>query len=65
MSSPAQGGPSVPKDKEKEKKGLGKVLSRMKTVLKKADPSRRLSTLGSSKSAAAPAAAAAPRYAQA
>ncbi|SPQ20079.1 d1aa4710-022c-4f89-bb0f-16fff965fa17 [Thermothielavioides terrestris] len=60
MSSPAQGGPSVPKDKEKEKKGLGKVLSRMKTVLKKADPSRRLSTLGSSKPAAAPAAAAAP-----
>jgi hypothetical protein len=38
MSSPAQGGPSVPK--EKEKKGFGKVLSRMKTVLK----SRRMST---------------------
>ncbi|KAK3391003.1 hypothetical protein B0H63DRAFT_129603 [Podospora didyma] len=56
MSSPAQGGPSVPK--EKEKKGLGKVLSRMKTVLKKADPSRRLSTFGGSRggpSTAAPA----------
>lgn len=38
MSSPAQGDP-VPK----EKKGFGKVLSRVKTVLKKAD--RRLSTL--------------------
>ncbi|GAB1319087.1 Zinc finger protein [Madurella fahalii] len=55
MSSPAQGGPSVPKEKEKEKekKGIGKVLSRMKTVLKKADPSRRLSTLGSKPGAAA------------
>lgn len=31
MSSPAQAGPSVPK----EKKGLGKVLSRMKTVLRR------------------------------
>ncbi|KAL2137397.1 hypothetical protein VTI74DRAFT_18 [Chaetomium olivicolor] len=47
MSSPAQGGASVPKKEEKEKKGFGKVLMRMKTVLKKADPSRRLSTLGS------------------
>ncbi|KAL2267784.1 hypothetical protein VTJ83DRAFT_5061 [Remersonia thermophila] len=48
MSSPAQGGPPPQKGKEKEKKGLGKVLSRMKTVvLKKADQSRRrLSTLG-------------------
>lgn len=52
MSSPAQGGPSVPK--EKDKKGIGKVLSRMKTVLRKADPSRRLSTLGSSSKAAGP-----------
>jgi len=40
MSSPAQDGPPVPKDKEK--KGFGKVLSRVKTVLKRAD--RRLST---------------------
>jgi len=40
MSSPAQEGPPVPKDKEK--KGLGKVLSRVRTVLKRAD--RRLST---------------------
>ena len=31
MSSPAQGGPTVPKGK----KGLGRVLSRMKTVLKR------------------------------
>ncbi|KAJ9154807.1 Zinc finger, RING/FYVE/PHD-type [Pleurostoma richardsiae] len=43
MSSPAQAGPSVPK----EKKGVGKLLSRVKTVLKKADPSKRLSTLTS------------------
>ncbi|KAK0745066.1 hypothetical protein B0T21DRAFT_280944 [Apiosordaria backusii] len=57
MSSPAQGGPSVPK--EKDKKGLGKVLSRMKTVLKKADPSRRLSTLGGSKAGGSSTAAAA------
>ena len=62
MSSPAQDGPSVPKEKEKEKKGFGKVLLRMKTVLKKADPSRRLSTLGS-KSATTPAAVASTRYA--
>ncbi|KAK1755928.1 hypothetical protein QBC47DRAFT_200034 [Echria macrotheca] len=41
MSSPAQEGPPVPKDKEK--KGFGKVLSRVKTFVKKAD--RRLSTL--------------------
>lgn len=41
MSSPAQEGPPVPKDEKK--KGFGKVLSRVKTVLKKAD--RRLSTL--------------------
>jgi hypothetical protein len=57
MSSPAQGGPPPQKDKGKEKekdvkekKGFGKVLSRVKTVLKKAaEPSRRLSTLGGSK----------------
>lgn len=54
MSSPAQGGPSAPKEKE-EKKGLGrKVLSRMKTVLKKAtDPSRRTSVAGAKPEAAA------------
>lgn len=45
MSSPAQEGPPVPKDKEKKgiEKGIEKVLTRMKTVLKKAD--RRRSTL--------------------
>ncbi|KAK3306890.1 uncharacterized protein B0T15DRAFT_156592 [Chaetomium strumarium] len=43
MSSPAQGGPTVPKDKER--RGIGKVLSRVKTVFRKADPSRRRSTL--------------------
>lgn len=56
MSSPAQAGPSVPK--EEKKKGVGKFLTRVKTVLKRADPSKRLSTLGSSKagpSTAAPA----------
>ncbi|KAK3318667.1 hypothetical protein B0H66DRAFT_247229 [Apodospora peruviana] len=55
MSSPAQPGTTV----SKEKKGFGKVLSRMKTVLKKAaDPTKRLSTLGKpgpSTPAAAPA----------
>ncbi|KAK4140630.1 uncharacterized protein C8A04DRAFT_39718 [Dichotomopilus funicola] len=45
MSSPAQAGPSASKDKEKEKKGFGKVFSRMKTVIKRAtDSSRRMST---------------------
>ncbi|KAJ4300214.1 hypothetical protein N0V88_002884 [Collariella sp. IMI 366227] len=45
MSSPAQGGAPAPKE-EKEKKGFGKVLMRMKTVLKKAtDSSRRHSTI--------------------
>jgi len=53
MSSPAQEGPEVPKDKEK--KGLGKVLSRVRTVLKKAD--RRLSTLSTRGSTSAAAAA--------
>lgn len=33
MSSPAQGGPSAPKE-EKDKKGLNKMLSRVKTVLR-------------------------------
>ena len=42
MSTPAQGEPAVP---PKEKKGIGKVLSRVKTVFRKAD--RRLSTIGS------------------
>jgi len=52
MSSTAQEGPSVPKD-TKEKKGFSKLLSRARTVLKKAD--RRLSTF-STKGAGAPAA---------
>ncbi|KLU82678.1 hypothetical protein MAPG_01747 [Magnaporthiopsis poae ATCC 64411] len=42
MSSQAQSGPSAPQ--EKEKRGLGKVLSRMKTVLKR---DRRKSTMTS------------------
>ncbi|KAK4165212.1 hypothetical protein QBC43DRAFT_288104 [Cladorrhinum sp. PSN259] len=46
MSTPAQGEPAVP-PKDKEKKGFGKVLSRVKTVLKK----HRLSTLGGSSKA--------------
>ncbi|KAK3371922.1 hypothetical protein B0H63DRAFT_282896 [Podospora didyma] len=49
---------SSPIPKEKEQKGLGKALSRMKTALRKADPSPRLSTFGGSKggpSTAAPA----------
>ncbi|KAK0636863.1 hypothetical protein B0T17DRAFT_587876 [Bombardia bombarda] len=56
MSSPAQAGTSVPK----EKKGLGRMLSRVKTVLKKADPSRRLSTLGGTKAGPSTAAPVAP-----
>lgn len=54
MSSPAQPGASVPKE-EKEKKGLGKVLSRVKTVLKRSgeSSSKRLSTIAS-KSTPAP-----------
>jgi len=53
MSSPAQEGPPVPKDKKE--KGIEKLLTRVKTVLKKAD--RRRSTLlskGSTSAAAAP-----------
>lgn len=55
MSTPAPDNGTTPK----EKKGFGKVLSRMKTVLKKAtDPtSKRLSTMGkpaSSSTAGAP-----------
>lgn len=41
MSSPAQGGPSVPKEKEKR---FSKMLTRVKTVLKKASDPKRLST---------------------
>ncbi|KAK3294664.1 uncharacterized protein B0H64DRAFT_463642 [Chaetomium fimeti] len=50
MSSPAQGGPSAVREKE-EKKGFGKkVLSRMKTVLKKAtDPSSRRMSVAAAK----------------
>lgn len=57
MSSPAQGGPSVP-PKEKEKR-LSKMLTRVKTVLKRADPKKRLSTMSAKAgpSTAAPAAA--------
>lgn len=49
MSTPTPAEGSGPK----EKKGIGKVLMRMKTVLKKADPTRRLSTLGRSGPSAA------------
>jgi len=48
MSSTAQGGPSVPKD-AKEKKGISKLLSRARTVLK----TRRLSTFSTKGAAAA------------
>lgn len=34
------------KGKEKEKRGVGKLLSRVKTVLKKGEGSRRQSILG-------------------
>lgn len=54
MSS-SQAGPAVPKE-EKEKKGLGKMLSRVKTVLKRGEgssSSKRQSALLSGKSAPA------------
>jgi len=48
MSAPAKDGPAVPQEK---KGGLSKIVSRMKTVLKRSDGSKRLSF--SSKSAPA------------
>ncbi|KAL2157527.1 hypothetical protein VTH06DRAFT_6078 [Thermothelomyces fergusii] len=59
MSSPAQGGASVPQEKDKEKKRLGKVLLRVKTVLKKATDSTRRGSAATPKTAAADAAPAA------
>ncbi|KAL2172847.1 hypothetical protein VTG60DRAFT_25 [Thermothelomyces hinnuleus] len=60
MSSPAQGGTSVPQEREKEKRGFGKVLLRVKTVLKKAtDSSRRTSAAAAAKAATTSAAPAA------
>jgi hypothetical protein len=45
MSSPAQAGPSAPRE-EKEKKGFGKMISRVKTVLKRSgEGSKRQSTI--------------------
>lgn len=55
MSSPPQAGPSVPKE-EKEKKGFGRVLSRVKTVLKREkseSSTKRLSTVSTTKAAPA------------
>jgi hypothetical protein len=48
MSSPAQGGPAVPKDKERR---LSRVLTRVKTVFKKPD-AKRNSQAGPSTTAA-------------
>jgi hypothetical protein len=45
MSSPAQGGPSVPVDKDEKKKGLGKMIARVKTVLRRP---KRMSMAGPS-----------------
>lgn len=48
MSSQAQAGPSVPKDQQ-DKKGIGKLLSRAKTVFKRGEGSgKRSSMLGGS-----------------
>ncbi|KAL2022220.1 hypothetical protein VTK56DRAFT_5830 [Thermocarpiscus australiensis] len=47
MSSPAQGEPSAPHDTEKDKGGIGKLLTRTRKVLRKADQSRRPCMLGS------------------
>lgn len=48
MSSPAQGGPAVPKDKEKR---LSRVLTRVKTVFRR--PGDKRSKAGESSTAAA------------
>jgi hypothetical protein len=53
MSTPANDGPA-----EKKEKGVNKLLTRMKTVLKRGDGSKRLSLSGRSKSVSGP------RYAQ-
>ena len=44
MSSPAQGGPSVPKDKDGKKSVGGRMLTRMKTIMKRAE--KRMSMSG-------------------
>ncbi|KAE9371698.1 hypothetical protein N431DRAFT_492017 [Stipitochalara longipes BDJ] len=49
MSTPANDGPS-----EKKEKGVNKLLTRMKTVLKRSDGSKRLSFSGKSKSVSGP-----------
>lgn len=54
MSAPAKDGPAAPAE-EKKKGGMSKYLTRMKTVLKRGDGSKRLSFSG--KSPATPAAA--------
>lgn len=54
MSAPANSGPAAPTE-EKKKGGFGKYLTRMKTVLKKSDGSKRLSLSGKSSGTAAPA----------
>ncbi|CAI4210679.1 unnamed protein product [Parascedosporium putredinis] len=46
-SAPPATTPTQDKGKEKEKKGVGKLLARMKTVLKKGESSRRFSIVGS------------------
>ncbi|KAI5463128.1 hypothetical protein BGZ63DRAFT_402467 [Mariannaea sp. PMI_226] len=56
MSSPAQGGASAPKEEKKEK-GIARVLTRVKTVLKRdgsSSSSRRLSAMVSGKSTSSP-----------
>ncbi|KAH7342262.1 hypothetical protein BKA65DRAFT_478159 [Rhexocercosporidium sp. MPI-PUGE-AT-0058] len=54
MSAPAREGPAVPAEK---KGGLSKIVSRMKTVLKRSDGSKRLSFSSKSAPAVAPAVA--------
>ena len=50
MSSPAQSGPSAP---SKEKTGVSRMLTRMKTIMKRAE--KRMSVSGSSKATPSPA----------
>lgn len=59
MSSQAQSGPAVPKDQEK--KGLGKLLSRAKTVFKSSSSKRASVQQPASSSTTGPAAYVAPR----
>jgi hypothetical protein len=58
MSTPAKDGPP----EEKKEKGVNKLITRMKTVLKRSDGSKRLSFSGRSKSVSGPRYVLRPRF---